>query len=151
MLVVFLNVFFGQALCALTMPAMSAAAAHGHEHPAGTPAHHHEAEAVPGADHAALTPHHHEPQHPAPHSHKPGTKSNSCCQDDAAAVWATLAHPPKDGAAKLLLDFSPPAAPYALPVGFQHWDRTRPVSLVARRQLKPKIPDIRIFIQSLTV
>ena len=145
MLVVFLNVFFGQALCALAMPAT---AAHGHEHPAGTPPHHHEpaAAAAHDADHAALGPH----QHPASHSHKSG-KGGSCCQDDAAAVWASLAHPPKAGADQLLAPFTLPTAPYALPARFQHWDRTRPVSLVARRRLKPKIPDIRIFIQSLTV
>jgi hypothetical protein len=41
--------------------------------------------------------------------------------------------------------------PFTLAVRSQQWDRTQPVLLVARRQLKPKIPDIRIFIQSLTV
>lgn len=143
LLVVFLNVFFGQALCALAMPA---ATAHGHEHPAGTPPHHHEPAAAPDADHAALAPH----EHPASHSHKSG-KGGSCCQDDAAAVWASLAHPPKAGADQFFAPFMLPTAPYALPARFQHWDRTRPVALVARRRLKPKIPDIRIFIQSLTV
>ncbi|AMR29346.1 hypothetical protein A0257_21100 [Hymenobacter psoromatis] len=128
------------------MPAMPTAAPHAHAHLAGTPPHHHEAE--PSPDHAALSAPHH--AHPAPHSHKSPSKDN-CCQDDAAAVWATLAHPPRTDVAKLLSAFTPLAAPYALPARFQRWDRTRPVALVARRQLKPKIPDIRIFIQSLIV
>jgi hypothetical protein len=148
LLVVFLNVFFGQAVCALAMPA----AAHGHGHQAGnTEAHHHEAEAPKGSrDHAAHGPHPHSHEKPGPHSHK--SRSNgACCQDDAAAVWASLTHPPKVGIDKMVpLVFTMPA-PFALVARAHHWNRTRPVLLVARRQLKPKIPDIRIFIQSLTV
>ena len=152
LLVVFLNVFFGQAVCAWAMPTAVAAHHHEHEHPAGTPPHHHESEApaTHDADHAHHSKHHHEANHPASHSHKPG--KGSCCQDDAAAVWAALAHPPKAGIEKLTLPaFIMPAAPVALVARAQQWDRSRPVLLVARRRLKPKIPDIRIFIQSLTV
>ena len=148
LLVVFLNVFFGQAVCAWAMPA-SAAHEHKHEHSTGTAPHHHESEA-PAHYHAATHPHHHEANGPVSHSHKPG--KGSCCQDDAAAVWASLAHPPKAGIEKLTLPaFIMLAAPFALVGRAQQWDRSRPVLLVARRRLKPKIPDIRIFIQSLTV
>ena len=148
LLVVFLNVFFGQAVCAWAMPA-TAGHDHNHEHPVGTAPHHHEAEAH-HHPHAATHKHHQEANGPVSHSHKSG--KGSCCQDDAAAVWASLAHPPKAGIEKLTLPaFVMPAAPFALVVRAQEWDRSQPVLLVARRRLKPKIPDIRIFIQSLTV
>jgi len=150
-LVVFLNMFFGQVVCALAMPA-TAAHEHHHEHPAGTPAHHHEHKAphAHGAKPGATAKHqHHGSEAPGPHKHGP---KGACCQDDAAAVWASLAHPPKAGIGNVA--FMPvvlPPAPVVLLVRFQQWDRTQPVLLVARGRLKPKIPDIRIFIQSLTV
>ena len=151
LLVVFLNVFFGQVVCALAMPA-TATHEHHHKHPAGTPAHKHEHQAPHshGKEHGATAKHeHHDSETPG--SHKHGAKG-ACCQDDAAAVWAALAHPPKAGIEKMaFMPVALPPAPLALVVRFQQWDRTRPVLLVARRQLKPKIPDIRIFIQSLTV
>ena len=155
LLVVFLNVFFGQVVCALAMPA-TPAVGHQHKHPAGTPAHEHKAPHDHGTphshreDHGALAEHqHHDSKTPVPHQH--GSKG-ACCQDDAAAVWASLAHPPKAGIEKMtFMPVALPPAPLALVVRFQQWDRTRSVLLVARRQLKPKIPDIRIFIQSLTV
>ena len=161
LLVVFLNVFFGQVVCALAVPAAGHEHKHGHEHknkhghehPAGTPAHKHAPE-VPhshGKEHGAAAKHqHHGSEIPASHQHGP---KGACCQDDAAAVWAALAHPPKAGIEKMA--FMPvallPVPGVALPTRFQQWDRTRPVLLVARRQLKPKRPDIRIFIRSLTV
>ncbi|TYZ07233.1 hypothetical protein FY528_15565 [Hymenobacter lutimineralis] len=160
LLVVFLNVFFGQVFCALAMPAAAAYAAE-HRHPAGTPAHEHPRPAAHehqaphshGAGHDAAAAHHHD-EHKAPASggsHQHGPKG-ACCQDDAAAVWASLTHPPKAGIEKMtFMPVALPPAPLALVVRFQQWDRTQPVLLVARRQLKPKIPDIRIFIQSLTV
>ena len=146
LLVVFLNVFFGQAVCALAMPASP------HEHQAaGRVVHHHESDAPEAHhDHATGGAKQHTHDSPASHSHKSGSKG-SCCQDDAAAVWASLTHPPKVGIDKMVpLVFTMPAA-FALVARAHQWDRTRPVLLVARRQLKPKIPDIRIFIQSLTV
>ncbi|GAB3323494.1 hypothetical protein ACFQT0_27030 [Hymenobacter humi] len=151
LLVVFLNVFFGQVVCALAMPT-TPAGGHQHKHPAGTPAHKHEHKASHshGKQHGATAKHeHHDNETPAPHKH--GSKG-ACCQDDAAAVWASLAHPPKAGIEKMVfMPVALPPAPLVLVARFQQWDRTRPVLLVARRQLKPKIPDIRIFIQSLTV
>ena len=146
LLVVFLNVFFGQAVCALVLPASP------HEHQAaGRGVHHHESEAPEAHhDHATGGAKQHTHDTPASHSHKSGSKG-SCCQDDAAAVWASLTHPPKVGIDKMVpLVFTMPAA-FAFVARAHQWDRTRPVLLVARRQLKPKIPDIRIFIQSLTV
>ena len=50
---------------------------------------------------------------------------------------------------------SGPVLPTAIEFHFRplaaQWNRTGAVVLVPPRQLKPKIPDIRIFIQSLTV
>ena len=151
LLVVFLNVFLGQVVCALAMPA-AATHEHHHEHPARTPAHHHEHQAPHshGKEQGATASHqHHGSEAPGPHKH--GSKG-TCCQDDAAAVWASLAHPPKAGIEKMaFMPVALPPAPLVLVTRFQRWDRSRPVLLLARRQLKPKIPDIRIFIQSLTV
>ncbi|MCA8833331.1 hypothetical protein [Hymenobacter pini] len=155
LLVVFLNVFFGQVFCALVMPAAPAP----HKHPAGTPAHQHSHKAphehqTPhqhGASHDAAAAHHHDGKAPAAGPHQHGPKG-ACCQDDAAAVWASLAHPPKAGIEKMaFMPVALPPAPLTVVFRFQQWDRSRPVLLVARRQLKPKIPDIRIFIRSLTV
>jgi hypothetical protein len=141
LLVVFLNVFFGQAVCALAMPAAP------HEQGAEGP---HEHEFEGHHDHATGSASRHSHSTPAPPSHKSGSKG-SCCQDDAAAVWASLTHPPKVGVDKMMpLVFDLPAS-FVLVARAPQWDRTLPVLLVARRQLKPKIPDIRIFIQSLTV
>lgn len=156
-LVVFLNVLFGQLACAMAMlsPAGAAhAAGQPHHHAPGTAPHHHESATleVGAADHDhAAAAHRHEGQTRTPHSHKHGTK-DSCCHDDAASVWASLTHPPKVGVENPLpMVLALPPVPTTLAARFQRWDRTRPVLLVARRQLKPKIPDIRIFIQSLTV
>jgi hypothetical protein len=155
-LVVFLNVLFGQLVCAMAMlPTVGQAPAAGlsHQHAPGTAPHHHESAAgATDHDHAAAGhSHHHEEKNQAPQSHKRGAK-DSCCHDDAASVWASLAHPPKVGIEKsLALVVALPPAPTVLVARFQRWDRTGSVLLVARRQLKPKIPDIRIFIQSLTV
>ena len=151
LLVVFLNVFFGQVVCALAMPAPAASEQH-HEHAAGTRPHQHEHQAPHshGKGHGATAKHEHQDSKgPAPHQHG---RKGACCQDDAAAVWASLTHPPKAGIEKMaFMPVALPPAPLALATRFQQWDRSRPVLLVARRQLKPKIPDIRIFIQSLTV
>lgn len=162
LLVVFLNVFFGQVVCALAMPAAPAPVA-AHKHPAGTPAHQHghghghkhdhghqhSATHAHGKGHDAASTHHHDDKAPDSHQHGP---KGACCQDDAAAVWAALGHPPKAGIEKMtFMPVALPPAPQGVVVRFQQWDRTQPVLLVARRHLKPKIPDIRIFIRSLTV
>lgn len=155
LLVVFLNVFFGQVICALAMPAAPAVGQQ-HKHPAGTPAHEHKAPHAHGEthshgkEHGASAKHeHHDSETPGSHKH---STQGACCQDEAAAVWASLAHPPKAGIEKMtFMPVALPPTPLALVVRFQQWDRTQPVLLVARRQLKPKVPDIRIFIQSLTV
>lgn len=153
---VFLNVFFGQVVCALAMPAVPAVGSE-HQHPAGTPPHHHNH--AHGAGQVAPAPHHHHdgnegPTPPAPHKHGgKGEKGGNCCQDDAAAVWASLAHPPKAGIEKMtFMPVALPPAPLAVLVArSQHWNRTAAVRLVPPRHLPPKIPDIRIFIRSLTV
>ena len=149
--VVSLNVFFGQVVCALAMPA-AASQGHMHPHPAGTATHHHDSEAARKHGHEpAPATEHHQHDAPAPDAHQHGPKGD-CCQDDAAAVRASLAHPPKAGIGKLaFMPVALPPAPLVLVVRSQQWDRTRPVLLVARRQPQPQIPDIRIFIQSLTV
>ena len=94
--VVSLNVFFGQVVCALAVPA-AASQENVHQHPAGTATHRHDSEAARKHGHEpAPATEHHQHDAPAPDAHQHGPK-NDCCQDDAAAVWASLAHPPKAG------------------------------------------------------
>ncbi|QIX60595.1 hypothetical protein HER32_05095 [Hymenobacter sp. BT18] len=144
-LLVFVNVFVGQCWCATITPAAAA----------------------PVAQASALQ----KPTHPGCHGHgkaqaqqkpvqakqapghcgsKPASKEN-CCKNKSAAILKALTTP---GEKQL---FSP--APALLPASTGvfcrpsagAWDRTHSVVLVLRRHLPPKIPDIRIFIQSLTV
>lgn len=142
-LVVFVNVFVGQCWCA-TM-----------------------ASATPGEAPAATC--HAKPVKPMP----PGCKSHGMAQAGHAKGKADPLHQPsgkhdccKNKSASLLASLVTPGekhvavpAPALLPAPVEFhframagaWDRTASVLLVPPRQLKPKIPDIRIFIQSLTV
>ena len=82
------------------------------------------------------------------HQHPSG--ADDCCRKKAASLVATL-----DGAAAKALAEAPALLPAPLSFHFRplagQWNRTLPVQLVPRRYLPPKIPNIRIFIQSLTV
>lgn len=88
------------------------------------------------------------------HEHKSSGKStgkHDCCKDKSASLLSSLTTP----AEKQLLTPAPALVPithdfYFRPAAGQ-WDRTRAVMLLPREHLPPKIPDIRIFIQSLTV
>ena len=74
------------------------------------------------------------------------------CQTHTAAFFASLAGPPAVAvapAAPLWLS-QPPLLDFAF-ARFTGWARTQAVTLVPPRQLKPKIPDVRVFIQSLTI
>lgn len=139
-LLVFVNVFLGQCWCstvnsaqAAAMPAAKAAA----------PTH-------PGCHgHGQAT----QPKKPTQHSHESGKHSggSGCCKDNSAAILKSLATPAEKhllGPASALL---PPATDFYFRPATGPWDRTQAVVLVLRKHLPPKIPDIRIFIQSLTV
>ncbi|MDQ2794401.1 MAG: hypothetical protein M3Y12_10405, partial [Bacteroidota bacterium] len=77
--------------------------------------------------------------------------NHDCCKDKSASLLSSLTTPSQ----KHLLISAPAVLPTAIEFHFRplagQWDRTATVSLVSPRHLKPKIPDIRIFIQSLTV
>lgn len=143
-LLVFVNVFVGQCWCATLnpgpAPATQAIAAQKPTHPGC----HGHGKAVAQ-------------QQPvkAQHGHcqsgsKPAGK-DGCCKDNSAAILKSLAVP---GEKHVLAP-----APALLPAGNEFffrpsagaWDRTHSVVLVLREHLPPKIPDIRIFLQSLTV
>jgi hypothetical protein len=76
--------------------------------------------------------------------------ADDCCRKKVASVVAGLNSP----AAKLLVG-APALLPGAVSFSFRpqpgRWNPALPVQLVAPRHLPPKIPDIRICIQSLTV
>jgi hypothetical protein len=144
-LLVFVNVFVGQCWCATANPAQTAppVAAMGH-HAAGKPAH-------PGCHgHGAVAVAKHHGKQPQGHPSKP-TRSHDCCKDKSASLLSSLTTP----AQKHLFIVAPALLPTAMALHFRllagQWDRTATVVLVPPRHLRPKIPDIRIFIQSLTV
>lgn len=86
--------------------------------------------------------------------HKPGKPdaNDDCCRRKAAPLLAALdkaGTPPLVGPALALL-------PAPLTLRFparaaRKWDRTAPVRLLSPQHLPPKIPDLRIFLRSLTV
>ncbi|MCR5890767.1 hypothetical protein LRS06_24420 [Hymenobacter sp. J193] len=146
-LLVFVNVFVGQCWCATINPVQAAPA--------------------PVAQTAASK----KPTHPGCHGHgkaltqqqpvktkqghghsssKPMGKED-CCKDNSATILKSLATPGE----KQLLSPAPALLPVSNEFFFRPaagaWDRTHSVVLVLREHLPPKIPDIRIFIQSLTV
>ena len=139
-LVVFANVLVGQCWCASPRPARArrpTAAAHSCCQPAAAgvasccgPAAGARAKPTPLAGR---------------HSH------SGCCRDQKASLLAKLAQP--DGPAMFL------PGPALLPVALtlpprpwaSRWSRTLAVRLVLPRHLPPKIPDLRIFLRSLTV
>ena len=85
------------------------------------------------------------------HSSKPASPDKGC-QSHATAFFASLAGPPAvslAAPAPLWLS-TPPVFDYTF-ARFTAWEPAQPVALVPPRQLRPKIPDIRVFIQSLTV
>ncbi|QIL75290.1 hypothetical protein [Hymenobacter sp. HDW8] len=148
---VFLSVFAVQFLClcfgvqSRSLP-QHVAGTEQHSHAAGTPAHSH-ATSTPH-EHKAVS-HHHDQDHAS--DDKQGQK-DECCRDKTSTFFASLTHPPKvsfDKAMPLHLAL-PPASSFAL-THFEAWDRSQPVLLVPPAHLKPKIPDIRVFIGSLTI
>ena len=141
-LLVFVNVFVGQCLCAIVNPepAMQMAVV---DHPvAAKPTHPgcpgHGAEAEPAAKQDK-------------HSTKSAGSQDDCCKDNSAALLSSLTTPVQ----KNLFIPAPAVLPTAVEFYFRtlagKWDQTATVALVPPRHLKPKIPDIRIYIQSLTV
>ncbi len=141
-LLVFVNVFVGQCWCATVnpMPAALPMAAMTH-HEVEKPAH-------PGCHgHGAVSKHQEKHDgHPAKSS-----TNHDCCKDKSASLLSSLTAPVE----KHLLTAAPALLPAATAFYFQplagKWHRTAAVALVPPRHLPPKIPDIRIFIQSLTV
>ncbi|MCB2408100.1 hypothetical protein [Hymenobacter lucidus] len=138
-LLVFVNVFVGQCWCATLTPALAAIA------PAGKPTrpscHSHGMAAQKSAK-AKQTHEQHGSQSAGKHN---------CCKDNSASILKSLTTPGE----KHLLTPAPALLPASNDFFFRpaagQWDRAHAVVLVLRKHLPPKIPDIRIFIQSLTV
>ena len=138
-LLVFVNVFAGQCWCATMKPVPGPQAVAGATAPSkpshpGCPGH----GAAPAAKQLK-----HQQQAPA--------GKHDCCKDKSASLLSSLSAP----AEKQLFIAAPALLPAAADFHFRpaagQWDRTGAVVLVPRQHLPPKIPDIRIYIQSLTV
>ncbi|RSK37206.1 hypothetical protein [Hymenobacter metallilatus] len=143
-LLVFVNVLVGQCWCATLKPGPTAPTA---QALAPKPAH-------PGCHgHAKAPAQQKSAKAQGTHGHHTSKSSgqDSCCKDSSVAVLKSLTAPGE----KHLLSAAPALLPARHDFLFRpaagHWDRTHAVVLVPREHLPPKIPDIRIFIQSLTV
>ena len=115
-----------------------------HLHLPGLPQAHHHHDDDDDDDHH---PAHHQVAH-APKSHH---GHHACTGDDEQqlASVSPLAKLLSDYAAPILLSLPP--APSFVFRPFQAWDRQLAVVLVPPAHLKPKIPDLRIFIGSLVI
>lgn len=142
-LVVFVNVFVGQCWCASLNPAAGRSAA------VAKPVV--PAKSLHAGCHGKTTKK--AQNHKDRHAQKPCNSGgkHDCCRDKSSSLLSSLTAP----AEKHLFTPAPALLPAATDFFFQpvagHWDRTGVVMLVLREHLPPKIPDIRIFIQSLTV
>ena len=146
-LLVFINVFAGQCYCA----GMRQAAATGVKQnklaarPAPMAPGHACCQAAARKGKLATRPDA-KPQHQQKHSEK-----GNCCKDKSASLLSSLTTP----AEKQLFTLAPALLPAATAFHFRPaagpWNPASAVTLVLREHLPPKIPDIRIFIQSLTV
>jgi hypothetical protein len=81
----------------------------------------------------------------------PARSNHDCCKNRSVAILKAMSTPP----AKLLLEAPavldvPPTYDFT-PARFVAWDMAAAVVLVPRQHLPPKIPDIRVFLRSLTV
>ena len=145
-LLVFVNVFAGQCYCASTRQAVASQNNNG---PAAKPAPmqpgHACCKAAARKGKLATSPAIKSP-HPQKHSDK-----GNCCKDKSASLLSSLTTP----AEKQLFTLAPALLPEATAYHFRpaagQWNQASAVALVLREHLPPKIPDIRIFIQSLTV
>ena len=74
------------------------------------------------------------------------------CQSHTTAFFASLAGPPVVAAvvAPMLWLSTPPVFDFLF-ARFTSWEQRQTVALVPPRHLKPKIPDLRVYIQSLTI
>ncbi|MDF7814862.1 hypothetical protein [Hymenobacter sp. YC55] len=142
-LVVFVNVFVGQCWCAAMTPAATGKALLADCHmkpakpmPAGCKMH-----GGAKAGHVKGKTH---------NSHNSSGK-HDCCKDRSVSLLKSLTTPAEKHVAVPVPALLPAAVEFQFRPMAGPWDRTASVLLVPPRQLKPKIPDIRIFIQSLTV
>lgn len=140
LLLLFLQVTVGQCLCAAAVGPWASPAARQHEHRPAPPTH-------SGCHGHALAEHH----APGKHHHGPARPDN-CCKDKSAAILKALTTPPT---AKLALDGPfvlglPPGQDFTF-ARSAAWSPELAVVLVPPHYLPPKIPDIRVFLRSLTV
>ncbi|WBA42318.1 hypothetical protein [Hymenobacter canadensis] len=140
-LLVFVNVFVGQCWCATVSPVEAAPAPAAEATAPAHPGCHGHGQAATQSKKATQ------------HTHTSGksTGESGCCKDNSAAVLKSLTAPAEKQLLVPAPALLPPATDFCFRAALGSWDRTQPVVLVLREHLPPKIPDIRIFIQSLTV
>lgn len=146
-LVVFVNVFVGQCYCASLRPAQLGPP------PVATPT----AKPAPtGPGHAccrkaAASKGKELAKRPSAQNSRKPAGPDGCCRLKAASPLAASHKPGEKSQFSLAPALLPACPAYCrLPAAGQ-WDHTLAVRLVRPEHLPPKIPDIRIFIQSLTV
>ncbi|MDO7845160.1 hypothetical protein Q5H92_02240 [Hymenobacter sp. M29] len=148
LLVVFLSALLGPAVALAELLPHRAVGEHLHL-PNMPQAHHHHDD-----DHDQNRDDDHYQDHHAPvaqHSSSPHHGHHACTGDDDQSLTGLAP------LLKLLGDYPAPAVLALPPVQdfafrpFQAWDRQQAVALVPPEHLKPKIPDLRIFIGSLVI
>ena len=145
-LLVFVNVFAGQCYCAgLRSTATSPSPGRSAATPAPMQPGHACCMAAARKGGLATSP----PAAP-PHSSK-HSKQGGCCKDKSASLLSSLTTPAEKQLVALAPALLPEATAYHFRPAAGQWDRPHLVVLVPGEHLPPKIPDIRIFIQSLTV
>jgi hypothetical protein len=139
-LAAYLNVFVTQASCNLSHLFEQTATKSSHHHDGGHD-HHHGNEEVP--------PNHHDDKPDHHHDGKSGKKDNNCCNDKTSAFFASQGNP-----ATSSVDFKNTYTECAL-INAILFVCNRPVfntkGYVSYSLPPPKIPDIRVFIQSFII
>lgn len=150
-LLVFVNVFVGQCWCATINPPVRGGASL--PPPAG-----HCAADAPAAKSSHPGCHGHgvaqarNDYHKGAHPTRKSQRSHDCCKDKSASLLSS----PTTPAEKQLFTPAPALLPAALIFHFPalaagQWDRTAAVRLVPPQHLPSKIPNIHIFLRSLTI
>ncbi|MBC6698195.1 hypothetical protein [Hymenobacter sp. BT190] len=146
-LLVFVNVFAGQCYCASLRQAAATGAAQRELTAKAAPMQPGHACCKPAGRQSKLVT---GPAAKLPYQQKHSNKRN-CCQDKSAALLSSLTTPAEKQSFALAPALLLEATAFHFRPAAGHWNQASAVTLVLREHLPPKIPDIRIFIQSLTV
>lgn len=146
-LVVFANVFVGQCWCATMNPVASTRVLLATPVAPVKPTH----SGCAGHDKVTATAKQDLGTVAHAHDSSKSAGKEECCKDNSTAILKSLSTLGEKYLLSPALALLPASNDYFFRPAAGQWDRTHSVVLVLREYLPPKIPDIRIYIQSLTV